>query len=106
MSLKKDGFGSRSRWMRYDCDSTTAVHCAWVTGKAPIKNEASVTWCCGPSFGCRSGSSDGEPMVKLPAGIETISSPAPKPSASVNIAAEYFLTLCASPFRRHFQHQS
>jgi len=49
-----------------------------------------VTWCCGPSFGCRSGSCNGEPIIKPPAGIETISSPAFKPSASVNIAAEYF----------------
>jgi len=33
---------------------------------------------------------NGEPIMKLPAAIETISSPAPKPSASVNNAADYF----------------
>jgi hypothetical protein len=49
-----------------------------------------VTRCCGPSFGSRSGSSCGEPITKLPAGIDTISSPAPKSSASVNIVAIYF----------------
>ena len=67
--LKNAGFGSSSRWIRSGCANTTADHCAWVTGAAPIKNGASVTRCCGPSLGCRSGSSAGEPIVKLPAGI-------------------------------------
>src|SRR5262245_825743 len=54
-----------------------------------MKKCESVTWCCGPSLGCRSGSSAGEPIVKLPPGIESISKPPPGPTASVKTRAEF-----------------
>jgi hypothetical protein len=69
-----------------------------VTGDALIKNGAMVTWCCGPSLPWRSGSSTGEPIVKLPSGIETISSLPAEPSLSLNTAALYFSDGFRTPF--------
>lgn len=45
---------------------------------------------CGPSLAWRSGSSAGEPIVKLPPEIKTMSSPAPAPSPSVKSLTVYF----------------
>ena len=54
----------------------TAAYSAWVTSNFPMQNPRLIVTCvCGPSDEYRAGSLAGLPIVKVPAGIDTMFGP-------------------------------